>query len=509
MKKSIGYVRISTKDQSNFSISGQEKYVRDYATRHDIEVLEIFTDDGRSAKNFDRPDWRNLESFISKHFRDIDYLIVAKYDRFSRNAAEGLQKIELLERKFNIIIASVFEEMYIDYDSPFFFKQRADMLVNAEFELHVIRDRTKFGNHQALSSGRYICVAPFGYQNARDEKNKPVIEVIPGEAEIVKLIYSLYFSGVSLKDIYIQAKRAGFKMSGHSAIKRILGNCTYAGLVFVPAYRKEAARHVKGIHEPIIEEHQWWEVQRRLGNAPRPRTVSNEEVPMRGELKCFCHKPFTAGNSRGKSGRYYWYYKCSDHPKKNYSATKLHEQFDAVLNHLSLSELYINYLKEKSRELMAVMLSNKQSEAARLKSELLNTQKKLESAEEKFIAGDLAADSYRKWYSRYSADISSLRHQLSEAESITEGKWELLRKNIHKLGNIKSLYNMATLMQKQMFLRAVFNSELHYSEGIYRTPFLHPLLSHNTLILKEKRLLIVEQSLEFHAEKEVSTRDGS
>ena len=158
---------------------------------------------------------------------------------------------------------------------------------------------------------------------------------------------------------------------------------------------------------------------------------------------------------------------------------------------------------------MAVMLADKQSEAARLKSELFTTQKKLDSAEEKFITGDLSADGYRKWYSRYSADISSLRHRLNEAESINEGKWELLDKNIHRLGNIKGLYHMATLMQKQMILRSVFNSGLHYADGLYRTPFLHPLLSHNTLILKQKRLLIVEQPAINSPEKEGCTPPGS
>ena len=108
MKKAIGYVRISTKDQSNFSIEGQEKYIREYAEKHSLEIVAMFTDAGKSAKNFDRADWKLLESFIAIHHRDVDILIVAKYDRFSRNAAQGLNKIELFEKKYHIIIVSVF-----------------------------------------------------------------------------------------------------------------------------------------------------------------------------------------------------------------------------------------------------------------------------------------------------------------------------------------------------------------------------------------------------------------
>ena len=49
MKKAIGYIRISTKDQSNFSLEGQEKYIREYAERLQITISAIFKDDGKSA----------------------------------------------------------------------------------------------------------------------------------------------------------------------------------------------------------------------------------------------------------------------------------------------------------------------------------------------------------------------------------------------------------------------------------------------------------------------------
>ena len=56
MKKAIGYVRISTEDQSNFSIDGQQKLIAEYCTKKGIELLNMFTDEGQSAKNFDRLD---------------------------------------------------------------------------------------------------------------------------------------------------------------------------------------------------------------------------------------------------------------------------------------------------------------------------------------------------------------------------------------------------------------------------------------------------------------------
>src|SRR5687768_5064357 len=112
MKKAIGYARISNKDQSNFSITGQQELIRRHCTNGNMELVAMFTDEGESAKNFDRPDWRDLEAFVRKNHSGIDFFIVAKFDRFSRNTAEALQMIELLEEKFKIRVISSMEPIH-------------------------------------------------------------------------------------------------------------------------------------------------------------------------------------------------------------------------------------------------------------------------------------------------------------------------------------------------------------------------------------------------------------
>ena len=74
---------------------------------------------------------------------------------------------------------------------------------------------------------------------------------------------------------------------------------------------------------------------------------------------------------------------------------------------------------------------------------------------------------------------------------------------------MKLLYSWATVPQKQSFIRLVFNSQLRYEEGIYRTPFILPLFSLNVTRLKENRLLEVEQPVEKKGEKTLSTPPGT
>lgn len=502
MKQAIAYIRISDKDQSNFSLAGQEKYIRDHCAKNNFNLMELFTEDGKSAKNFERPDWKRLELFIKNHKHNVHYLIVVKYDRFSRNAAQGLHKIEMLEKKYGIIIISVFEQMFIDYDSPFFFKQRADMLVNAEFEWHVIRDRTRFGMHNALSSGRYVSKAPIGYINAKDEHKKPLLLIDENKATLIRNIFNQYLGGLPFINIQKNANTGGLKLKGRSAVPRILNNCIYAGLVNVPAYRKEPTKYVKGLHEAIIEESVWWNVQHKIGNTPRIKTSLNEKVHLRGFLQCSCGALLTAGESKGKY-KYYWYYKCNQH-KANHSVIKLHQQFNEVLSYFSLTKLQLNYLHQSAEKQMRLALKERTIMQSQTEREWKQAVQQLESLEEKFIRNEISSNTYQRWYNTYKSNEATLRFNMEQLNNNADVTWKAFTTALPRLQDIKFLYNAAKLDEKHIFLKHVFNSGLSYDDGAYRTPTIISLFRHNELILKEKRLLIIEQPFNKLAENSES-----
>lgn len=149
MKKAIGYIRISTKDQSVYSLPGQRSEIGNYCNKNDIQLLDVFEENGQSAKNFDRINWQQLEHYIKLNHKEIDYLIVYKYDRFSRNLTEALAMIDKLEKKYKIIILSILENIGVHPKSPMFFLFRTQLLLNANNELNYIKERTAFGMHQA------------------------------------------------------------------------------------------------------------------------------------------------------------------------------------------------------------------------------------------------------------------------------------------------------------------------------------------------------------------------
>lgn len=85
----IGYCRISTVDQSAYSLDNQRRSINEYCTKNDLDLLNIFVDNGESSYTFDRPDFIKLEDFIKQN-KSVKYLVIFDHDRFSRNLAEAM-----------------------------------------------------------------------------------------------------------------------------------------------------------------------------------------------------------------------------------------------------------------------------------------------------------------------------------------------------------------------------------------------------------------------------------
>ncbi len=495
MKKAIGYVRISTKDQSNFSLEGQEKNIRDFAARNDYEILNVFCDDGQSAKNFDRPDWKKLQLFCKNNHADVDALIVAKYDRFSRNLKDALTMIEMLEDKFNIRVLSAAEPIMMNSHSPYFFQFRTQMLMGAQVEWLIIKDRTKQGNYNAASAGRYLTTAPVGYVNKRDEQNKPIIEIDQVRAPVIRRMFQMFIEGANYSEIGIEARRLGLKNRSKGSVKYTLMNPVYAGMIKVPGYGDDPGGWLtKGIHEPIINLSTWEHVQELLDPRKTKRTVMNESVPLRGVLKCFCGRVLTAGNSKGRK-RHYWYYRCDNHTSLNHNADRLHEQLEEIIDNLSLPLEHVEYLQEGLLNIVEELSSERKSLLQAKKRELAGLEIKLNSVEDKFISDNLEVGVYRKWKTKYQTEISLCHQSIAEFNGGSDSIMQLYRERLPLLSNLGFLYRKLQLHEKQALVRQLFNSSLYYQDHSYRTTYMLPVFESKAALLKEKRLLVFEQPI--------------
>ena len=117
-------------------------------------------------------------------------------------------------------------------------------------------------------------------------------------------------------------------------------------------------------------------------------------------------------------------------------------------------------------------------------------QEKMFSVEEKWIKNEISKDTYDRWYTTYNTEVTSCKDSITRLSHVDKHAFTILQKNLDLLVDLKSIYNRATITQKREFVKLVFDSNLYYQDGIYRTPTMIDLLSRNHLLMKEKGLLL-------------------
>ena len=466
------YARISTEEQSNWSLDGQQKTARDYCERKGIHVIAAFADEV-SGKTFDRPGWIEMMSAIKKH--RPTFVICAKYDRISRNAAESLGLIEKTEDKYNVRFLSAMEEVPISPHSPFFFKMRADMLVNAHFELLVIRDRTSQGLYNAAKQGRFIGTAPFGYDNKRDESKRPIIVINEEQAAVVKNMFQWYLDGMTFAEIQAKAEPMGFTRKGKEAVQRILRSPIFAGKVLIPAYSGSEPMIGPGSHPPIVSEEVFWQVQDKMSGGTTNRRFASDEVPMRGLLMCEqCGKPLTSSRSKGNGGGYSYYF-CHRHTSRSHRVEMVDSDMTEVLSGLSFGPDLIEVLKTLAERELKRLISSKTETIKMLERDLKLITDRIESLEMKLLDNVVNHDTYKKLKPSLEADRAEVESRLSAARIDETDTWQAFSDNLHMLGRIDKVYQVLPAENKRKMLRLLFGENLQRTENGFRTNYVMPV----------------------------------
>src|SRR6202046_5192964 len=178
------YIRVSTDEQADkgYSQRNQEEVLKKYCSINQIEVRKVLFED-HSAKTFNRPQWSGLLMDLKKNRNRVDLVLFTKWDRFSRNAGDAYQMINLL-RKVGVEPQAI--EQPLDLSIPenkmmLAFYLAAPEVENDRRALNVIH-----GMRRARKEGRYMGLAPIGYQNKTDEQGRKLIAPKEPQATILR-----------------------------------------------------------------------------------------------------------------------------------------------------------------------------------------------------------------------------------------------------------------------------------------------------------------------------------
>lgn len=476
-KFALAYSRISTEDQSTYSISGQIESCHSYATRCGITILETFVDDGFSAKSFERPGWDKLLQYIKKHKGKVNAVLVHRYDRLIRNVVDGIQCIRELQ-KLGIQVMSVSEQIPSDMDNPASYQMLAYTLLFAECERLTIAQRTREGMNSARLSGRYMSRAPFGYVDHGSGKNR-TLQIDQAKAEVIKQIFHSYASGVSKETILQVARKNGLTTQGRSVISKIVSNPVYAGMIRVPAYKSTPEKFVPGSHSAIIDQETFWRCQEILKASKRShRTIISDKLPLRGLVSCTNGHILTGATSKGRHGHLIDYYKCNHCNGNNHNANRAHEELQNLLCDITFNDAELKALRTSVERQLKEATAMLAKDKIRLQKEIAELQSKLEALEEKYITDKINHESYSKWHSKWSFDIAELRAALHQSNTSFDEVWSIWRKQSQSLTQINNIYASAEPTDKQLLIQTLFPGGLIKLKKGYRTPFISPFFSH-------------------------------
>ena len=474
----LGYNRVSTKEQKDFgnSLTVQKKRIENFCEVNGLKIMSSFNEDF-SAKNFNRPTFQELKSFAKTNKNKIDYILVQKWDRFSRNVGKALLMIETFKR-MGIEVNCV--ENWIDYDAPDHIVILSIYLSTPEAENSKIRERTIAGTRQALREGRYVQSHPKGYISGKNSKGKSMIQPDIKVAPLIKSLFEDYATGLYTQQDLIKKYIVKGLSLNKSVLSRLLDNPLYMGTVRLPAYKDEPEELIEGIHTPIITKDLFHIVQKvkhgKYSLTRKPRG-ENEIFPLTGVLKCaecgdtMCGSQTNNGKSK-KVTRKYYYYQCnSKHKCLRYSPDKIHQELHKVLKTIKPSEEVLELFQQILIDEYQKTKKERLKDTQRIERSIDEISKNQMLVTEKFGLGKIKENVYYQLMDSYETQLIDLKGSKAELGDYQKDLDKYLTFGMTLLTNIDVFYKNASVEMKKKLLGSILNEKLEFFKNSFRT---HP-----------------------------------
>lgn len=357
MKKAVLYARVSSKrqEEEGFSIPAQIKFLKEYALKNDIEVVEEFIE-AKTAKKAGREQFNEMLSYLQEH-EDKRIILVEKVDRLYRNlldygTIDSIKGLEIHFVKENEILSE-------NSRSSIKFINGIRVLMAKQYVENLAEESAK-GLNERIEQG-YALYPPLGYMYGNDGTHKHAIIKDPERAEYAVKAFNLFvyenLSASSINNILYEEglRNPDGNKYAVSTIQRMFKNPMYVG-----DYIYQGKLYPNGKHEPLISRELFQLAQNKLNNASDTTRQHDIEFPYIGLFHCgICGCSYTAERKVKPSGKEYIYYHCTGKgkiktcKKASYiNETKIDNFIAEILKGLeNIPQSLIKEIKESLREI--------------------------------------------------------------------------------------------------------------------------------------------------------------
>lgn len=473
------YVRLSVEFNGNRgdSLETQRQIMEAYlALCPDIEIMEVYTDNGVTGRTFERAGFQKMLEDIERG--KINCVVVKDLSRLGRNAIDTGYYIEKFFPLHQVRFISVNDQ----YDSEDNSNNAAHMIVplknmvNEAYAADISR-KVRSQQRQAMQEGQFVgSRPPYGY--LKDPKDCHKLVVNPDTAPVVRQIFQWTVDGVSLCQIVRNLNESRVPTPsqyqanvGIITHERLIGNGPWqtrvvnkllADQVYVGDMvqgKTKAVGHkqelvpmkdwiiVKDTHESIISRSMFEKVQAiRLERKDKHHSIAKTPYTpnlLRGRIFC--------GGCGGHLQRHrheggYLYY-CIANSSIERGACKKYTS----INEAKLFKLIISIIRRKAEAVLGNELRMKgptgtlsdeldriENEARKLSQEAVTAKKFMSRLYESLVSGLLTQDEYLEMKSGYEKKVEE---SLGEIQRLKERQSTLE-------SQVKEYANLADMLSK-------------------------------------------------------------
>lgn len=527
--KTALYLRLSRDDgteaESN-SIASQREILKEYIKRYpDMEIYDIYVDDGYSGTNFDRPDFNRMMDDI--YAGRVNCVLVKDLSRFARNYTEGGIYLDKTFVKLGVRFIALNNQIDIGIGGINSFNQlvqigvtnimnesqAANTSVNVRGTLNLRRQQGKFIG--SFPTYGYLKDPDDNHHLIVDEETAPIVRMIferfIGGESIIGITKDLNEMGIPNPSMYKKQKGFNYRhpcgrsndgLWPDSSVRRILQNRMYVGDMVqgrntTYSYKIKQCRAipkdewiiVEGTHEPIISQETFDNAQALFNKSIRKSPKKKNVDLFSGLVRCAdCKRVMNKKTNQHTYGTYH-YYRCVTARKLKKSACTNHT---IRIDKLEQAVLLTIQNMINTATTMSELLTQINNHSARKKesSHIEKALKSQVSEREKLVS--MIADLYPDWKSGVISvdEYQMLKERLNERLRIADEKIASLNKSAEqfqdgiteenefvarfkKYGNIESLTRpLLTELVQEIFvheggdIEVVFKFQDAYAEVV-------------------------------------------
>ena len=462
-ENTIIWTRVSTKYQEDNggSLVDQKLKCEDYAQAHEMNVKGYYGGKHESAKTPGKM-VKEMVSAIKKD-KTIKNVLIARGDRFSRNAGQG---ISILNELKDLGVTVVEAGSGIDTLTPEGLMMLQMKICMAQWDNTNRTNNFTSGRKNCMRNGVYCGPAPIRYDKQGKSLNSTF--VINSDGYLIRKAFQWKLQGVANCDILTRLAERGLHLR-KQRLQEILTNPFYSGLIVNKMLNYEP---VEGKHPKIVSREDFLKVQEivkgRVGVYKHKKETPR--FPLKRFVRCWNDKTYFTAYTVKKKG--IDYYKCNvDGCKTNVSAKKMHRKFEELLSTYNIPLELVSVFRDVISNIISTDQKEKKAVLSSLKKKKSECEGKMKKCRIKFATDKIDEETYEITMQSLQEDLQGIDLQLTECNQDLSNLEMRIDEIFVMCCNLVYLWKNGTLETSQKLQNLLFPEGIFWDKEIggYRT----------------------------------------